>query len=1480
MSRDNGRNRVDYWARESMEHDDAQAGLEPIDSRSLPSLQSRTTSGLGCRVQNPVELQGWLERVTMLADGLREEGKPKWAPPAMTALEIKRKRNLWGMTRDGRHYAKHHRRHHHGHRSDDYFPGSDLASRPESRGSRPGTRELRPDTPLGEDGLPVGVCEASARKVFDDEDPLEYHSGVKGRRHFFDIAKNIHARPADAAQVQQWLDADTVMDDDGTRLSKVEGAASRGFLGFLMNRSLPPRPILSRIDLAEKELDVSGAGIRDEFGTALVQALPQLPGLEKLNVSDNDLTDATIEPLLDHLLELKQLQVLDLSHNDMDVGGARALRELVASSHCPLTSLVLKHTDIDDDDCRLLCEAISENGDTKLEELCLCDNLIGSQEGRNLCIPDYVTGGEALGNAIRENSTLLKLDLSWNAIRNASAVAVGAALEFNSTLVELNLEYNSLGDYGCEMLGGALEHNASLTILKLAQNSVRQKGSFVLGNCIRYRTFTLEFLSFMGNHPSAFGSRALLHAVRDKRGDFLIDMNGCSTHATTDVTDFFDVSEPKGTYKLSMAEPYERSVARELLRIATFRNGCSLSYLAWSPQLDTRGAKPTEIKLSRKEISADTDRETLWKPIITDILKTGEFPKSKMAKVLDRCHLHPSPETLTHIKEFVDQNLMYYTGKWDESPIKHHRDQKTRVNILEKLTGKRISNVVKPKRLKAAAQKVRASAMLSAKDLVAFDNKNAYHRQHGKGKLTHEVMFDMIFRGTFRLVDIDESGSLCAAEVAECGQLLGTSMDEAEAARVILAHDHDGDATLAESEFVLYMMSLFLSAPGGAKSPLLDGDGKVWTVPKDGYLHATLDVDPGADHAAEEIGCDAGVRGLLALIHSAATDQEKMKLFTCATAPGGSGGYFTNIQAQEIIDVCSETARLDVYVMCRRLVFCMATGDDCCKLLVHNLTEGQQLALRCDLGHVAWRIATDRLTGHYAFDLGRDDDRELLKKLIAKSAAQQLALQQAKCADVSQTGNWGGLFRNVRLDREPYTGKLPLQLERLPEKGVISFDCVSMNRPKKMDKPLVANRFQGLLNFLRAHEWKTGADPQKKQNTKLLKKKKQKALEKQKRAATMNVNVLKRAASAVARAPTLAETGKASSLPSLSGSAKNLTGQKPDESQNYDPVYPSRRGVTLLKLDTCVTSAIELVESSPCGFRTVELELTDVVPDAIKDNEEASAEAAPKKQSIKPKPGSLSAKEPVVVKAPKARYVRLNKDCAAGVGTVFDTEEAADLHVPPREPLAWMWIKLIELEVRASRCFFTAQQVSVLWFLMPEGELWAEFRVALLGIVFRCIVDLENLKHNLLDEISRKDKHRIRHRLGILNTFNPRHCDGFYRLHLSNYDERVVAKIMARIAGAEEGDQWKQEFYRRSDNVLGQDWFPGWELPVTWLDPDPKDPDDLNVPKVGNLHIVFTTPTRALYHIRDQFLPEVTCGFKAPESSGIRITATGYHLRR
>ena len=367
-------------------------------------------------------------------------------------------------------------------------------------------------------------------------DVLQYHSGSKGRREFFRIQKAAHARPA--------LSEETClkMEDEP---DLYEGACFRNFVRFASQRGLVLDPFLSRVDADKRSLDLTGMALGDSLGEAVASSLPRLPGLERLSLAGNRLSDKTLAPLLDGLLEIQDLRSIDLSENDLDAKGAKALQQLLAQRSCLLTEVHLRRSDVDDDECRALCESLELNTASKLEVLDLSDNLIGQKEEVSEMRENYVTGGEAIGAMLSATSTLTVLDLSWNSIRGTSAKALASAVKANATLILLNLSHNRLDEDGGVAVADALEANTSLTEVRMAHCFIGAKGSIVLSQALTERATPLTEVDFAGNVPGKVGAAALLRAVRSLRGATQLSIVGCDCGRIYDV---FDESDPGGEW--------------------------------------------------------------------------------------------------------------------------------------------------------------------------------------------------------------------------------------------------------------------------------------------------------------------------------------------------------------------------------------------------------------------------------------------------------------------------------------------------------------------------------------------------------------------------------------------------------------------------------------------------------------------------------------------------------------------------------------------------------------------------------------------------------------------------------------------------------------------------------------------------------------------------------------------------------------------
>ena len=119
----------------------------------------------------------------------------------------------------------------------------------------------------------------------------------------------------------------------------------------------------------------------------------------------------------------------------------------------------------------------------------------------------------ALADALRGNTTLIKLTFVGYQIGDEGATAIADALQVNTTLTELNLFGNYIGDEGALALADALKVNKTLTGLDLGCNFIGDEGAKLIADALKINN-TLTELDLTVNWTGYEGAKALLEALR------------------------------------------------------------------------------------------------------------------------------------------------------------------------------------------------------------------------------------------------------------------------------------------------------------------------------------------------------------------------------------------------------------------------------------------------------------------------------------------------------------------------------------------------------------------------------------------------------------------------------------------------------------------------------------------------------------------------------------------------------------------------------------------------------------------------------------------------------------------------------------------------------------------------------------------------------------------------------------------------------
>jgi Ran GTPase-activating protein (RanGAP) involved in mRNA processing and transport len=129
-------------------------------------------------------------------------------------------------------------------------------------------------------------------------------------------------------------------------------------------------------------------------------------------------------------------------------------------------------------DIKLLSEALKENKTLITLELKL--NNIGNERV------------EYISNSIKENKTLTSLDLSYNCIEDEGLKYIADTLKTNKTLTSLDLTCNGMGNQGLEYIAHALKENTTLTTLILGKKMENNEINKLIELNKKYKKFMEE----------------------------------------------------------------------------------------------------------------------------------------------------------------------------------------------------------------------------------------------------------------------------------------------------------------------------------------------------------------------------------------------------------------------------------------------------------------------------------------------------------------------------------------------------------------------------------------------------------------------------------------------------------------------------------------------------------------------------------------------------------------------------------------------------------------------------------------------------------------------------------------------------------------------------------------------------------------------------------------------------------------------------
>jgi len=267
---------------------------------------------------------------------------------------------------------------------------------------------------------------------------------------------------------------------------------------------------------------------------------------DQLDFSNSDSSDAIL--LASDLSKADvsgSLRSLDLKQNRVGVEGAKAIADALRVNDS-LTFLDLSANNLTSE--TVYIKATEVQGDSFNEG----DKVIyqgremiisaGKKKDEDLYIRmrplDWLLGIEAIANALRINSSLTSLDLSFNALcgittdlfgrqsgfYSAEGIkAIADALGANASLTSLDLKGTEIDDDGARVISESLTRNNSLMSLDLSWNRIGVEGAEAMGKSL-HDNGSLTSLNLYNNDIGDEGAKALIAELADDSSLTKLDM--------------------------------------------------------------------------------------------------------------------------------------------------------------------------------------------------------------------------------------------------------------------------------------------------------------------------------------------------------------------------------------------------------------------------------------------------------------------------------------------------------------------------------------------------------------------------------------------------------------------------------------------------------------------------------------------------------------------------------------------------------------------------------------------------------------------------------------------------------------------------------------------------------------------------------------------------------------------------------------------
>ena len=235
-----------------------------------------------------------------------------------------------------------------------------------------------------------------------------------------------------------------------------------------------------------KELDLSDNNL---FPKAIIKIINELntSNLIKFNISRNNITDKAADCIAAFLSRNIDLQVIDMSHNNLSSTGAIKICKTNISK---LTTFKINHNSITDEAANDIASFLSHNNKLQILDLS-CNSL---QEA----------GCKSVLKALQDIDNLISLKISNCHATNEAADEVANVLLNNPALQEIDLSCNNISTYFAKVFKG-MGNISNLVSVNISHNTITEEALPNLANIFHYNT-SLKILDLSYNNLSTLST--------------------------------------------------------------------------------------------------------------------------------------------------------------------------------------------------------------------------------------------------------------------------------------------------------------------------------------------------------------------------------------------------------------------------------------------------------------------------------------------------------------------------------------------------------------------------------------------------------------------------------------------------------------------------------------------------------------------------------------------------------------------------------------------------------------------------------------------------------------------------------------------------------------------------------------------------------------------------------------------------------------